>query len=106
MIRIAGTLLIFLTSAAVGMFLSNSIKNKKERLIKERKMLEEISIMIRFNSFTLKEIIFELENSGLYNDFKFLNKLTIILKNVVSFPVAWEQAVKRMIFFLKVKKSY
>ena len=94
MIRIAGTLLIFLTSAAVGMFLSNSIKNKKERLIKERKMLEEISIMIRFNSFTLKEIIFELENSGLYNDFKFLNKLTIILKNVVSFPVAWEQAVK------------
>ena len=94
MIRIAGTLLIFLTSAAVGIFLSNSIKNKKERLIKERKMLEEISIMIRFNSFTLKEIIFELENAGLYNDFKFLNKLTIILKNVVSFPVAWEQAVK------------
>ena len=87
MIRIAGTLLIFLTSAAVGIFLSNSIKNKKERLIKERKMLEEISIMIRFNSFTLKEIIFELENAGLYNDFKFLNKLTIILKNVVSFPV-------------------
>ena len=68
MIRIAGTLLIFLTSAAVGMFLSNSIKNKKERLIKERKMLEEISIMIRFNSFTLKEIIFELENSGLKED--------------------------------------
>ena len=31
MIRIAGTLLIFLTSAAVGIFLSNSIKNKKER---------------------------------------------------------------------------
>ena len=50
MIRIAGTLLIFLTSAAVGIFLSNSIKNKKERLIKERKMLEEISIMIRFYS--------------------------------------------------------
>ena len=94
MIRIAGTLLIFLTSAAVGIFLSNRIKNKKERLIKERKMLEEISIMIRFNSFTLNEIIFELENAGLYNDFKFLNKLTIILKNVVSFPVAWEQAVK------------
>lgn len=94
MIRIAGTLLIFLTSAAVGMYLSNSIKNKKERLIKERKMLEEISIMIRFNSLTLKEIIFELENSELFNEFKFLNQLQIMLKNLVSFPEAWEQSIK------------
>lgn len=94
MIRIVGILLIFLTSASVGMFLSNNIKNKRERLIKERKMLEEISIMIRFNSLTLKEIVSELEGTEVFDDFKFLKKLKIILIGVVSFPSAWEQSVK------------
>lgn len=93
MIRITGILLIFLTSTVLGMFLSNNIKNKRERLVKERKMLEEISIMIRFNSLTLKEIIYELENAVC--DFKFLKILKIMLEKPISFPEAWEQAIKK-----------
>lgn len=95
MIRITGILLIFLTSTVIGIFLSNNIKNKRERLIKERKMLEEISIMIRFNSFTLKEIIHELEHAELFCDFKFLKILKITLEKPISFPEAWEQAIKK-----------
>lgn len=95
MIRITGILLIFLTSTVLGMFLSNNIKNKRERLVKERKMLEEISIMIRFNSLTLKEIIYELENEELFCDFKFLKILKIMLDKPISFPEAWEQAIKK-----------
>lgn len=95
MIRITGILLIFLTSTVLGMFLSNNIKNKRERLVKERKMLEEISIMIRFNSLTLKEIIYELENEELFCDFKFLKILKIMLEKPISFPEAWEQAIKK-----------
>ncbi len=95
MIRITGILLIFLTSTVLGMFLSNNIKNKRERLVKERKMLEEISIMIRFNSLTLKEIIYELENAELFCDFKFLKILKIMLEKPISFPEAWEQAIKK-----------
>lgn len=95
MIRIMGILLIFLTSTVIGIFLSNNIKNKRERLIKERKMLEEISIMIRFNSYTLKEIIHELENTELFCDFKFLNILKITLEKPISFQEAWEQAIKK-----------
>lgn len=95
MIRIMGILLIFLTSTILGMFLSNNIKNKRERLVKERKMLEEISIMIRFNSLTLKEIFYELENSELFYDFKFLKILKISLEKPISFQEAWEQAIKK-----------
>lgn len=95
MIRIMGILLIFLTSTVLGMFLSNNIKNKRERLVKERKMLEEISIMIRFNSLTLKEIIYELENEELFCDFKFLKILKLMLDKPISFPEAWEQAIKK-----------
>lgn len=94
MIRFLGILLIFTASSSAGMFLSGNIKNKRERLLKERKMLEEISIMIRFNSLTLKEIIYELINTEMYNTFKFLKILDTRLNETVPFQEMWEQSVK------------
>lgn len=94
MIRFLGILLIFTASSSAGMFLSGNIKNKRERLLKERKMLEEISIMIRFNSLTLKEIIYELINTEIYNTFKFLKILDKRLNESVPFQEMWEQSVR------------
>ncbi|MGN1481660.1 stage III sporulation protein AB [Porcipelethomonas sp.] len=93
MIRLIGILFIFAASSGTGILMSDKIKNTRERMVKERKMLEEISVLIRFNSMTLKEIAAELNSIDIYRDLGFLSNLNIRLNEKCSFPKAWEISV-------------
>jgi len=92
MIRILGAVCIFAASALLGMFFSESIRSKKERLMNIRHMFSEISDYIRWNKFTLKEIAGKLSENKQFSTLGFVSDLTEICEKF-SFPKAWEEAV-------------
>jgi len=89
MIRILGAVCIFAASALLGMFFSESIRSKKERLMNIRHMFSEISDYIRWNKFTLKEIAGKLSENKQFSTLGFVSDLTEICEKF-SFPKAWE----------------
>ncbi|MGN0614293.1 MAG: stage III sporulation protein AB, partial [Porcipelethomonas sp.] len=94
MLRFIGAGMIFLALSACGIYLSENIKKKKERLVNQQKMLYEISDMIRWNSYTMHEIAAKLSESGSFGDFEFVKELGESCKKNRSFPEAWEKAVE------------
>lgn len=94
MIKFTGIIMIFLASSAVGFFMSDSIKNKKIRLETERKMLEEISVMIRYNMLTVREMIIEIKENDFFSGLLFIEKIRQKLIEGISFPEAWEKSIK------------
>lgn len=94
MIKLAGIIMIFLASSAVGFFMSDSIKNKKIRLETERKMLEEISVMIRYNMLTVREMIIEIKENDFFSGLLFIEKIRQKLIEGIPFPEAWEKSIK------------
>lgn len=93
MIRFIGAIMIFFAVSFFGIYLSDNIKRKKERLEIEEKMIEEIAVMIRWNSLTLNEIAEELFKNKIFTNVKFLNVLSEYCNDICSFPDAWEKAV-------------
>lgn len=94
MLRIMGAVCIFSASALLGIYLSENIRNKKERLVLTEKMLSEISDYIRWNSLTLHEIAGRLSEKNQFSELDFVRKLSENCKETRSFPLAWENAVK------------
>lgn len=94
MIRILGSVCIFSASALLGIYFSESIRHKKERLMLTEKMLSEISDYIRWNSLTLHEIAERLSEKKEFSEFEFVNILYENCKEIRSFPLAWDNAVK------------
>lgn len=92
MIKFIGILCIFAASSASGLAMSDRIKCTRNRLEKERKMLEEISVMIRFSSLTLREIADELNRSDTYSEISFV-RLLVSKAEQTCFPKAWEESV-------------
>lgn len=72
MIRVLGVMLIFFSAALVGMSMSVNMKKKLDRLALLRRMADEISTLIRYRSLTVREIITELRQSGMYSELHFL----------------------------------
>ena len=93
MVRFLGAMMIFFAVSFFGIYLSDNIKRKRERLETEEKIIEEISVMIRWNSLTLNEIAEELFNNKIYSNVEFLKKLSECCNGKCSFPAAWENAV-------------
>ncbi|MBE6844919.1 MAG: hypothetical protein E7508_04285 [Ruminococcus sp.] len=94
MVKFLGVACIFFTSAALGIYFSENIKHKKERLLTERKMLVQIYELIRWNSLTLHEIARRLFESGDFNQLDYVSFLSQKCSELRSFPQAWEGAVK------------
>ena len=94
MIRFIGVAFIFMASAYVGINLSENIRRKKERFILIRKILSEISELIRWNSFTMSEIIVKLYENDEFCKQEFIRLLPDKLSETHSFPEAWERAVR------------
>lgn len=94
MIRLFGVACIFLASSFLGIYFSDNIKRKKERLLTLRKMLMQIYDLIRWNSMTMHEIANHLFDSGEFRSMEFVSSLSEECVKVRSFPHAWETAVK------------
>lgn len=92
MIKFIGILCIFAASSASGLAMSDRIKCTRNRFEKERKMLEEISVMIRFSSLTLREIADELNRSDTYSEIGFV-RLLVSKAEQTCFPKAWKESV-------------
>lgn len=94
MIRFIGVAFIFMASAYVGINLSENIRRKKERFILIRKILAEISELIRWNSLTMSEIIVKLTENNEFCKQEFIRLLPDKLLETHSFPEAWERAIR------------
>lgn len=94
MIRFLGIAFIFMASAFVGIYLSDNIKRKKERLVTIGKILSEISELIRCYSFTLSEISAKLSENNDFAQLRFIKSLSEEIKKNSSFPDAWKKAVE------------
>lgn len=93
MMRFIGAAMIFFAASAFGIYLSENIKRKIQRLETERKILGDVSVMIRWNALTLHEIAEELSQNKSYSDFDFIKNLMENLISTRSFPESWEKAV-------------
>ena len=93
MIRFIGAVLIFLAASSFGIYLSDNIKRKRERLETEVKILKEIALMIRWNSLTLHEIAEELFNNKSFSEFELIKNLNVNCSKIRSFPETWEKSV-------------
>lgn len=94
MVRLFGVACIFLASSFLGIYFSDNIKRKKERLLILRKMFMQIYDLIRWNSLTMHEIANHLSVSGDFSRLEFVESLGEECVKVRSFPNAWEMAVK------------
>ncbi|MBQ3565759.1 MAG: stage III sporulation protein AB [Oscillospiraceae bacterium] len=93
MLKILGVMCIFSASALIGVYFSESIRYKKERLVIIHKMLSDISDYIRWNSFTMHEIADRLSEKKEFSRLDFTVRLSENCKQMRSFPKAWENAV-------------
>lgn len=93
MIRLLGVVCVFSASAMMGMYFSENIRHKKERLAIIHKILSDISDYIRWNSFTMHEIADRLLEKEEFAKLDFTVKLSENCKQMRSFPKAWEKAV-------------
>lgn len=73
MIRLIGVFMIFSACCAAGMIISASIRKKLERLNLFRRMSDEISTFIRYNSLTVREIFMKLQENKAYSSLAFIN---------------------------------
>lgn len=90
--RITGVLLIFLTCAMIGMALSLNMKRKLERLGLLRRMADEIAMLIRYRSLTVREIIAQLKYSSAYDDLIFLKSNDYSDRSVAVCEI-WERNI-------------
>lgn len=93
MVRLIGAVLIFFSVSSFGIYLSDNIKRKRERLETERKIIDEIALMIRWNSLTLHEIAEELYDNKSFSDFELIKNLADNCNHTRSFHNAWEKSV-------------
>lgn len=94
MIKLFGVVCIFFSSALLGMYFSENIRHKKERLVIIQKMLSEISGFIRWNSLTMHEIARKLSENKEFSLVEFIGNLSENCKEMRSFPNAWDKAVR------------
>ena len=73
MIRIIGIVLIMLTGANCGCYLSSRVKGHIKTLETINDMLRETQVMIRFNAVTFKELILHLQGCFGISKLKFLS---------------------------------
>ncbi len=93
MIKFIGIVFLFIASSFLGLYFSDSIRHKKERLVLIRKILSEISELIRWNSFTMSEIVLKLSENNEFSKQEFIKQLPEILHRTRSFPDIWQKAI-------------
>ncbi len=93
MIKFIGAAMMFFAASAFGIYLSDNIKRKVIRFETERKIIEEISVLIRWNSLTLNEIAEELSKNNTFSEFEFIKNLVKNCCSEYSFPKSWEKSV-------------
>lgn len=72
MVRFIGVFLIFSACCAAGMSISIGMKKKLERLNLFRRMTDEIATLIRYRSYTVREILVRLKENRSYSGLAFM----------------------------------
>ncbi|NLK70620.1 MAG: hypothetical protein GX286_04185 [Clostridiales bacterium] len=95
MLKLIGVMLLVCATGYTGLSMSASLKERIRRLELIRKMVDEITILIRHRALTVMEIIDELTANSSYAELTFLHKAKSGIIPEVSFHYAWENAVKK-----------
>ncbi len=93
MIKLVGATFIFIASVFTGIYLSDTLKRKIQRLVLIRKILREISELIRQSNMTVTEISGKLSENKEFSDMNFIQKLHDKISHERSFQNAWENAL-------------
>lgn len=94
MIKYVGIIAIIISSALVGITLSDKLKKRVKEINSINHMLDEISILIRYKAMTVYEIINVLRENQMYNSLTFLNQISCNVQ--MPFSEAWEKSIDNM----------
>lgn len=95
MLKLIGIMLLVCATGYAGISASTLLKEHITRLELTRKMIDEITILIRHKSLTVTEIVDELISNSIYTELAFLQIVKSEIAPGIPFHTAWINAIKK-----------
>lgn len=93
--KLVGVMLLVTASSYIGINMSQTLKERVIRIELIKRMLDEISTLIRHRALTVSEIVDELNKSTVYKELDFINFAKNDITERIPFSNVWEKSIIR-----------
>lgn len=103
--KLLGIVFLVTATSLTGLNFSLYLKNRRAKLELIKRMIDDMSNLIRYRALTVKEIISELSLSPSYSNLIFLNYASQNIQNSIPFSEIWEKSVEKDFSLKNCEKS-